>query len=124
MIFGKIADIHKIIRHLGDEGLINIHRLRDLLLCGLTDTPKSRRWAGSATALPVQSREQISPCGPVPRFEDDAPARLIIGNRGDEIGPRRAVAALVRYFRPGLAQCRAAPQAHLGAAPRALVCRH
>jgi len=67
--------------------------------CGLTDTPKSRRWAGSATALPVQSREQISPCGPVPRFEDDAPARLIIGNRGDEIGPRRrAAAALVRCF--------------------------
>jgi hypothetical protein len=66
------------------------------LPCGLADTPKSRRWAGSATALPVRNREQNIPMRSRPKIAEDEPARLIDGNR------KRKTAAVVPQPQPAL----------------------
>jgi hypothetical protein len=52
---------------------------------------KAAAGAGSATALPVRSREQNIPMRPRPKVDEDAPVRLIDGNQAGSPNGDRSV---------------------------------
>jgi len=67
-------------------------KARNSLFCGNSDTEKkAAAGAGSATALPVRSREQNIPMRPRPKVDEDAPVRLIDGNQAGSPNGDRSV---------------------------------